>query len=120
MDKMGQILTVLVAMEQVYIAWVEMFSWETMGRKTFEGIPETLFPPSKMLAANQSLYNLFLSAGLFWSMVIGNPDWAVHVRLFFLGCVTVAGVFGALTAGKKLFFMQALPALITMLLTCYL
>ncbi len=95
---------------------MEMFAWETAGKKTFgKSLPHELFKPTKGLAANQGLYNGFLVAGLVWSFLIENPEWSFNVRLFFLGCVAVAGIFGAITAAKKIFFVQALPALLAML-----
>lgn len=107
------ILTGVVAVEHLYILWLEMFAWETAGKKAFKGsMPDELFKPTKKLAANQGLYNGFLAAGLLWSFVIEDPVWAHNVRLFFLGCVIVAGVYGALTASRKIFFVQALPAII--------
>lgn len=109
-------LTTLVALEHVYIVWMEMFAWETAGKKTFgRSLPDNLFGSTKGLAANQGLYNGFLVAGLAWSFLIDDPEWSMNIRLFFLGCVAVAGIFGALTASKKIFFVQALPALITIL-----
>lgn len=110
------ILTALVAIEHVYILWMEMFAWETAGKKTFgKSLPHELFKPTKGLAANQGLYNGFLAAGLAWSFLIENADWSMNVRLFFLGSVAVAGIFGALTASKKIFSVQALPALMAIL-----
>ena len=110
------ILTVVVAIEHVYILWMEMFAWETAGKKTFgSSLPHELFSPTKGLAANQGLYNGFLVAGLSWSFLIEDQYWSINIRLFFLGCVAVAGIFGALTASKKIFFVQALPALIAIL-----
>lgn len=109
-------LTVIVAMEHLYILWMEMFAWETAGKKTFgDALPQELFQPTKALAANQGLYNGFLAAGLIWSFLIRNMEWNTNIRLFFLGCIAVAGIFGALTASKKIFFVQALPALMAML-----
>ena len=109
------ILTALVGIEHVYILWMEMFAWETAGKKTFgKSLPHELFTPTKGLAANQGLYNGFLVAGLAWSFLIDNVDWSINIRLFFLGCVAVAGVFGALTASKKIFFVQALPAIVAL------
>ena len=108
------ILTALVAIEHLYILWIEMFAWETAGKKTFKTLPAELFKPTKGLAANQGLYNGFLSAGLIWSFFIDNNNWAFNIRIFFLGCVIVAGVFGALTASRKIFFVQALPAIIAL------
>ncbi|MDO4879697.1 MAG: DUF1304 domain-containing protein [Capnocytophaga sp.] len=106
------ILTILVAIEHLYILYMEMFAWETRGKKFFKSLPEHLFPQTKSMAANQGLYNGFLVAGLAWSFCIEDVWWSTNIRLFFLGCVAVAGIFGALTASKKIFFAQALPALI--------
>ncbi len=64
------------------------------------------------MAANQGLYNGFLAAGLIWSFFISDPEWQNNVALFFLTCVTIAGVYGTLTADKKIFFVQALPAIL--------
>jgi putative membrane protein len=71
-----------------------------------------LFEPTKTLAANQGLYNGFLSAGLLWALLIQDHVWQIYVALFFLGCVAVAGIYGAVTASKKIFMVQGLPALI--------
>jgi putative membrane protein len=111
----AQLLTALVAIEHLYILWIEMFAWETAGKKTFKTIPEHLFTPTKGLAANQGLYNGFLSAGLFWSFLISDTNWCVYIRIFFLGCVAVAGIYGAITASGKIFFIQALPAIIALI-----
>jgi len=110
----ADILTALVALEHLYILWIEMFAWETRGRKAFKSIPADLFPRTKGLAANQGLYNGFLAVGLIWSFLITDMDWQINVRLFFLGCVVIAGIFGALTAAKKIFIIQALPAIIAL------
>ena len=113
MQIVAAIFTALVAIEHLYILWMEMFAWETAGKKTFgKSLPHELFKPTKGLAANQGLYNGFLAAGLIWSFFIDNAEWSSNIRLFFLGCVTVAGIFGALTASKKIFYVQALPAII--------
>jgi putative membrane protein len=120
MHLMSVILTAFVAIEHLYILWMEMFAWETAGKKAFGGsFPDELFKPTKGLAANQGLYNGFLAAGLGWSFLISDPAWSVNVRLFFLGCVVVAGVFGALSASKKIFFIQALPALIAIIFVAF-
>ncbi|MCH7414574.1 DUF1304 domain-containing protein [Belliella sp. R4-6] len=116
MEIIAIILTVFVAIEHVYILWMEMFAWETAGKKTFKGsMRQDLFKPTKALAANQGLYNGFLVAGLAWSFIISDPEWSVNIRLFFLGCVAVAGIFGGLTASKKIFIIQAVPALLAIL-----
>ncbi len=111
-----KILIGLVAFIHCYILWFEMFAWETRGRKVFKNFPKELFPKTKNLAANQGLYNGFLAAGLIWTFFIGDTVWSTNVALFFLSCVAVAGIFGTLTADKKIFFVQALPALIAILL----
>ncbi|MVT11318.1 DUF1304 domain-containing protein [Chitinophaga tropicalis] len=102
--------------EHLYILWLEMFAWTTRAPKVFKSLPAHLFEPTKTLAANQGLYNGFLAAGLIWSFFISDPAWSLNVATFFLICIAVAGIYGAMTAGKKIFFVQALPALITLLL----
>ncbi|MDG1275918.1 MAG: DUF1304 domain-containing protein [Algoriphagus sp.] len=102
----------LVAILHLYFLYFEMFAWETTGRRIFRQFPADLFPKTKALAANQGLYNGFLVAGLAWSLFISDPIWADKVALFFLGCVLVAGVYGAFTASKKIFWVQGFPALI--------
>lgn len=106
----------LCAIEHLYILWMEMFAWTTRAPKVFKNFPPDLFPKTKSLAANQGLYNGFLAAGLIWSLFIADLSWALNVATFFLSCIVVAGVYGAFTADRKIFFVQALPALITLLL----
>jgi putative membrane protein len=113
----SDILTALVVVIHLYIVWLEMFAWTTRGRKVFKTFPKELFEPTKALAANQGLYNGFLAAGLIWSFLIADPAWHVNVRLFFLGCVAVAGIYGAWTADKKIFFVQAVPAILAMIVS---
>lgn len=115
MDILINILIALVALLHLYFLWFEMFAWTTKGPKIFRNFPRDLFEPTKALAANQGLYNGFLAAGLIWSFFIQDPVWKINVSLFFLICVSVAGVYGALTASKKIFFVQALPALLAIL-----
>ncbi len=110
------IVIALVALEHLYFMYFEMFAWETIGKRTFKSLPEHLFAPTKTLAANQGLYNGFLSAGLIWSLLITDVNWSNNVALFFLSCVTIAGLYGAITASKRIFFVQALPAIIACLL----
>jgi putative membrane protein len=105
-------LALVVAAEHIYILWLEMFAWTTRGPKTFRSLPGHLFEPTKALAANQGLYNGFLAAGLIWSICITDPAWSRNVSLFFLSCVIVAGIYGALSAQRSIFFIQALPAII--------
>jgi putative membrane protein len=117
MKLLSEILIAFVAIEHVYILWLEMFAWTTRGRKTFRSLPSHLFEPTKALAANQGLYNGFLAAGLGWSLLISDPVWSTNIAYFFLGCVVIAGVYGAVTAQKSIFFVQALPAIIALLAT---
>lgn len=115
MQILSTILVALVALEHLYILYMEMFAWETLGKKTFKGsLPNELFKPTKKLAANQGLYNGFLAAGLIWSFFIENPEWQKNIQMFFLGCVIVAGIYGALSASRKIFFVQALPAILAL------
>ena len=112
MKILSQILIGLIAFEHLYILWIEMFAWTTVGRKVFRGFPKDFYETTKVMAANQGLYNGFLSSGLIWSLLISDRIWSFQVSLFFLACVITAGVFGALTASKKIFYTQALPAII--------
>ncbi len=111
------ILIAFVAIEHIYIMWLEMFAWTTVGKKTFRSLAPDLFEKTKALAANQGLYNGFLAAGLVWALLISNPVWSHNVAFFFLSCVVIAGIYGAATAGKGIFFKQALPAIIALVVT---
>ncbi len=94
-----------------------MFLWTTpLGLKTF-ALKKDFAEQSKVLAANQGLYNGFLAAGLIWAFFCPQPEFAQQLRFFFLGCVIVAGVYGAMTASKKILYVQAMPAIIALLLT---
>lgn len=112
----AQIVIGLVAAIHIYILYLEMFAWTTKAPSVFRGFPKDLFPKTKNMAANQGLYNGFLAAGLIWSFLISNAEWQQNVALFFLGCVAVAGIYGALTVTKKILYVQAVPALIGMTL----
>ena len=111
-----KIIIGLVAAIHFYILWLEMFAWTTRGKKTFKNFPEHLFEPTKALAANQGLYNGFLAAGLMWLLIIKNDMWSENISIFFLGCVLVAGIYGALTADKKIFMFQGFLPLIGLVL----
>ena len=109
------ILVSIIAIEHVYILVLEMFLWtKPYGRKAF-GLSEQLANDTRTLAANQGLYNGFLAAGLIWGLLYPNPDVAKHIQYFFLGCVFVAGCYGGATAKRSILFIQALPALIVLL-----
>lgn len=113
MEIVAKILIASVALEHLYILWMEMFAWETKGKEVFKAaLPPEMFKPTKGLAANQGLYNGFLAAGLIWSFFIEDEKWQTNIALFFLGCVAIAGIYGAISATKKIFFVQALPAIL--------
>lgn len=104
----ANVLVGLVAALHLYFLVLEMFLWtEPLGIKTF-GNTREFAEESKVLAANQGLYNGFLVAGLVWGLVADKTD----VKLFFLGCVIVAGAYGAATVSRRILVVQALPALI--------
>lgn len=113
----AKIFVAIVAIEHLFILWMEMFAWETTGKRVFKGaLPDDLFKPTRGLAANQGLYNGFLAAGLIWSFLITDEVWQKNIALFFLGCVITAGIYGALVSSRKIFFTQALPAIIALIL----
>lgn len=116
MEIVAKIAILIVAIEHLYILYFEMFAWETIGKRTFKTLPPALFAPTKGLAANQGLYNGFLSAGLIWSLFISDSNWSNNVAFFFLNCIIIAGIYGALSASKKIFFTQALPAITALIL----
>ena len=99
-DKM---LIFIISLEHFYIMWIEMFSWTKMGKKVFKSIPEDLFEKTKGLAANQGLYNGFLAVGLLWSIFEKNVDFSKNISIFFLGCIIVAGIYGAISSDKKIY-----------------
>ena len=114
---LSRVFVALVALEHLYIVWLEMFAWETAGKRVFKGaLPKELFAPTKVMAANQGLYNGFLAAGLIWSFFIQDEAWQYNVTFFFLSCVIVAGSYGAYSASRKIFFVQAVPAIVALVL----
>ena len=114
------ILVALVAIEHIYILCLEMFLWTTpKSLKTF-GITKEDAISSKVLAANQGLYNGFLAVGLIWGLIHPNAEFAIQIQYFFLGCVVVAAIYGGLTAKKSILIVQGLPALLAMLAVLFL
>jgi putative membrane protein len=108
----AELLVLLVALLHVYILVLEMFLWDTpYGRRVFRLTPESA-AATKVLAANQGLYNGFLAAGLFWGLWLGSQP----VQVFFLLCVFAAGIFGGLTASRRILLVQALPPLVALVL----
>jgi putative membrane protein len=109
------VLVGAVALLHVWFLVLEMFLWTTpTGRRVFRTTPE-FAQASAALAANQGLYNGFLAAGLAWGLTLGDAGFAV--RAFFLVCVVVAGVYGAATVNRRIFFVQAAPALVALVLS---
>ena len=110
MSLVANIVVALVALLHVYILVLEMFLWDKpRGRKAF-GLTAEQAAQTKVLAANQGLYNGFLAAGLFWGLSLGAAG--ASVKVFFLLCVAVAGLYGAATANKRILFIQTVPAAI--------
>lgn len=112
----AKIITAIVAIMHGYFLYLEMFAWTTKGKKVFRNFPKDLFEPTKQMAANQGLYNGFLAAGLIWSLLISNMEWAANIALFFLGCVAVAGMYGAYSVSKKILYIQGSPAILGFIL----
>jgi len=113
MATIAALLVVVVAAIHVYIVVLEMFLWRTpRGLKSF-GTTQAFADVSATLAANQGLYNGFLVAGLVWGLLATDPT-GFQVKLFFLGCVIVAGVYGAATVNRRILVVQAVPAALAM------
>jgi len=112
MKKIANAVVGFVALSHLGFLLLEMFLWDhPIGRKMFDMTAE-FSATTAVLAANQGLYNGFLAAGLIWALHSGRRD----LKLFFLGCVTAAGLFGGMSASTTILFIQGLPALIGMLL----
>ena len=108
----ADILIGIIALLHIYFLVLEMFFWDKpKGLKTFGHTQESA-TASKTLAMNQGLYNGFLSAGLVWGLYLGGAG--TSIKIFFLACVLVAGIFGGLTASRKILFIQALPAAVAL------
>jgi putative membrane protein len=117
MSMIATIVTGLVALLHVYFLVLEMFFWDKpRGRRVF-GTTAEFASASKVLAANQGLYNGFLAAGLIWGLWLGAQG--TDIKLFFLGCVVLAGIFGGITANRKIIYVQALPAAIAFALVWF-
>jgi len=116
MEILISVIIGIVALLHIYFLYLEMFAWTTKAPKVFRGFPKDLFPKTVAMAANQGLYNGFLAAGLIWTFFITNPEWKENIALFFLGCVAVAGIYGAITVSKKILYVQAVPAIIGIVL----
>ncbi|MFZ6874117.1 DUF1304 domain-containing protein [Undibacterium sp. Di27W] len=111
----ANILTGIVAALHIYFLVLEMFLWDKpMGLRTFRNSPEKA-ETTKVLAANQGLYNGFLAAGLVWGLLMGGHE-GFHVKIFFLTCVIVAGAYGAYSVSRRILYIQAAPALLALVL----
>ena len=109
MELLANILTSIVALLHFGFLYLEMFLWDKpRGMKSFR-MTEEFAKQSKTLAMNQGLYNGFLAAGLIWGIFAGDA-----VKIFFLSCVIIAGIFGAFTVSKRIFYMQAVPAILAL------
>lgn len=114
MTLLADLVVALIALVHIYILVLEMFLWtRPAGRKAFGMTPEQA-EATRVMAANQGLYNGFLAAGLIWGLLAGVDGFCI--KLFFLGCILVAGIYGACTASRKILFVQALPAAVGILL----
>ena len=112
----ANVLVALVALLHVYFLVLEMFLWtKPLGLKTFRQSLEKA-TDSAVLAANQGLYNGFLAAGLVWGLIESVPAFAFPIKIFFLSCVIIAGIYGAVTVSRRILFVQALPAAIALIL----
>lgn len=114
MSTIANIVVALVALVHVYSLVLEMFLWDKPAGLRAFGQTKEAAAASKVLAANQGLYNGFLAAGLVWGLSLGAQG--TSVKVFFLACVLVAGVYGALTASRRILFVQAIPAAIGLVL----
>lgn len=119
MLRIADILVALVAALHVYFLALEMFFWtRPLGLKTFRNTPEKA-ADSAVLAANQGLYNGFLAAGLVWGLLQADAGFAFQIKIFFLSCVIVAGLYGAATVSYRILLVQAAPAALA-LVSCFL
>lgn len=111
----SKILVGIVMVEHIYILILEMFLWTTPRALRVFGMTQEVAELSKALAMNQGLYNGFLAAGLLWGLFHPNSAVGVQIQIFFLLCVIVAAIFGAITAKPSIFVVQGLPAIIALI-----
>jgi putative membrane protein len=112
----AKIVVLLIALLHLYIMVIEMWYWDKpRGLKSF-GIKQEFATSTKVMAANQGLYNGFLAGGLIWGLLHQNHNFGLQIQVFFLICIFIAGLYGAYTSSKKILFIQSVPALIGVLL----
>jgi len=117
MDIVSDILVAIVALLHAYFLYLEMFLWtKPAGLKIFRNTPERA-EMTKVLAANQGLYNGFLAAGLIWSLATSSSLFSFDIKLFFLTCVILAALFGAVTVSRRILYVQGLPAILALAIT---
>jgi putative membrane protein len=117
MEILSDTLVVIVAALHLYFLYLEMFLWtKPTGLKIFRNTPEQA-EMMKNLAANQGLYNGFLAAGLIWSLVAASRFFAFDIKIFFLSCVILAALFGAMTVSRRILYVQGLPAILALVIT---
>ncbi|TYK67293.1 DUF1304 domain-containing protein [Colwellia echini] len=114
MEYISIIFIALVAIEHIYILVLEMFLWHKPRTQKVFGIKRDDVETTKVLAANQGLYNGFLAAGLIWGLAHPNPVMATQIQLFFICCVLVAALYGGMTVKKSILIVQGLPALLAL------
>ncbi|MEH6456080.1 MAG: DUF1304 domain-containing protein [Cocleimonas sp.] len=111
---LAKILVAFVAIEHIYILILEMFLWTKPRTRKIFGVTAELAEQTKAMAANQGLYNGFLAAGLIWGLLSNNLAIGLYLQIFFLGCVIIAAIFGALTVKKSILFVQGFPAIVAL------
>ena len=112
---LSTVLVGLVALEHVYILYLEMFAWTTPPTRRVFGTTPEFAQASRSLAANQGLYNGFLAAGLFWGLLHPDPQVGLQIQIFFLACVLVAAIYGGLAVKRSILIVQGGPALLALL-----
>lgn len=110
-------LIAVIAILHLYIAWFEIFAWTEVGPDVFSTLDPDLFAETVDLAANQGVYNLFLAAGLIWSLFISDPQWRFRVAICFLGFVAIAGIAAAATIGLRSGLPQLVPSMLALAAT---
>lgn len=117
MNLLSDLLVLLVALLHLFFLYLEMFLWtKPAGLRIFRNTPEAA-KTMRVLAANQGLYNGFLAAGLIWSLLISSHLFAFELKIFFLGCVILAALFGAATVSRRILYVQGLPAILALAIT---
>ena len=114
---LSDIFVLIVALQHLFFLVLEMFLWtRPLGLRTFRNTPQQA-ETMKVLAANQGLYNGFLAAGLVWSVMVMSELFSFDIKIFFLGCVLVAAIYGGYSVSRRIFLIQGLPALIALAVT---